>query len=358
MLKVQRYHAAGPARPASAPDPSSHEETAAALQRLTALVEAQARTIRDYEAVARNRDLFDRVAAGARLGVWECDLTTEALHWSPGTYDIFDIPRDTPLVRKQTLSCYPAHSLKKLEAVRSRALREGNSFDVEAEILTGQGNRRWIRINGTVERAGNRPIRLFGIKQDVSEEKAEQARLLALAEFDGLTGLANRTAFERRLTECCRRWDQADGGGALLYIDLDGFKELNDTLGHSGGDEGLREAAQRLATVCRHAVVTVRLGGDEFAVLLDAPTPGTPSVPGVAARIVQAMSRPLHCLGRTFRIGASVGIAYADGCPPDELVRRADMALYAAKAGGRNTFRIFDPRFALTSAGGQLAGFR
>jgi diguanylate cyclase (GGDEF)-like protein len=323
-------------------DPFSHDSNAAAVERLTALVEAQARVIRDYEAaIARSRETFERASAAARLGIWECDLTTETLQWSGGTYDMFDIPRESPLVRGQTLTCYPAESLKALESIRSRAIERREGFNLDAEIVTATGSRRWIRITACVECAGDRPIRLFGIKQDITEERAKWERMRYLAEFDELTGLANRSQFHSKLSEFCDT-PSLLAGAALLLIDLDRFKDVNDLLGHAAGDQCLKEVAQRLADVCRDALIVARIGGDEFAVLL-APAMGGHRITAVAATIVQAMRRPVDCHGRRFRIGASIGIASAGGCPPAELFQRADTALYAAKSGGRNTFRWFDP---------------
>jgi diguanylate cyclase (GGDEF)-like protein len=322
-------------------DPFSHESTAAAIQHLSALVEAQQRVIRDYEtALARSKETFERASAAARLGMWECDLTTETLEWSGGTYDMFDIPRGSPLARKQTLPCYPAESLKALETIRSRAIAQGNGFNLDAEIVTPKGNRRWIRITATVECAGDRPIRLFGIKQDITEEKAKWERLRYLAEVDELTGLANRSCFRAKLSDFCEV-PGPPSGGALLLVDLDGFKDVNDSLGHAAGDECLREAAQRLSSVCADAVVIARIGGDEFAVLLG-PASDAHRIAGIAAEIVRSMNRPVGYHGGRFKIGVSIGIAAACGCTPVELFQRADVALYAAKAAGRNTFRWFD----------------
>jgi diguanylate cyclase (GGDEF)-like protein len=326
-------------------DPYSHESTAAAIQRLTALVEAQARVIRDYEtARARSQEIFERASAAARLGMWGCDLTTETLEWSGGTYDMFDIERDSPLVRQQTLPCYPAHSLKALETIRSQAIAQRDGFNLDAEIVTAKGSRRWIRITATVECAGDRPVRLFGIKQDITEEKIKAERMRHLAEFDELTGLANRRRFQSKLSAIYETSGGAHaGGGALLLVDLDGFKDVNDSLGHAAGDDCLKETAQRLSDTCPEAVVVARIGGDEFAVLLG-PNTDARCAGIVAAAIVRAMKRPVNCRGRLFKIGASVGIAMAGGCTPAELYQRADTALYAAKSEGRNTFRWFDPR--------------
>ncbi|MGH6681325.1 MAG: diguanylate cyclase domain-containing protein [Bradyrhizobium sp.] len=307
-------------------------------------MEAQARVIRAYEGgLARSREIFERASAAARLGTWECNLSTETLQWSPGTYDMFDIPRGSPLVRNQTLACYPAKALEMLEAIRSRAIEQRTDFNLDAEIVTAKGNRRWIRITAMVECAGTRPIRLFGLKQDITEEKAQWERLRYLAEVDELTGLANRSRFPR-IAEMCADFPTAPRGGALLLIDLDGFKEVNDSLGHAAGDECLKEAAQRLADVCREAVIVARVGGDEFAVLMGQPAEAR-RIGGIAAKIVQVMSQPIDCHGWRFKIGASVGIAIAGGCSAGELFQRADAALYAAKSGGRNTFRCYDPQW-------------
>lgn len=325
-------------------DPASHEETAAAVARLTALVEAQARTIRNHEAaMARSRDIFERASAAARLGLWECDLTNETLQWSGGTYDMFDIPRDTPLRRNQTLIRYPAASLKTLNTIRSRAIAEGSGFNLDTAIVTPNGGERWIRITATVECAGERPTRLFGLKQDITEERRRSERTRYLAEFDELTGLANRSQFQARLARACGEDGAPDTGGTLLLIDLDGFKEINDSLGHTAGDECLKEAAQRLAAVCADAGSVARVGGDEFAVLL-APCAGAGTPVLLAKQFIAAMRRPIRCGWQRCQIGASIGLAQIAGCCARDAFKRADAALYAAKAAGRNTLRWFDPQ--------------
>ena len=206
--------------------------------------------------------------------------------------------------------------------------------------MTPARGRRWIRITATVECMGERPSRLFGLKQDITEEKQAWERTRYLAEFDELTGLANRHQFQARLAKACR----SDGhAGTLLLVDLDGFKEVNDSLGHSAGDECLKEAGRRLAEACATAEIIARIGGDEFAVLLG-PTKMAGSPVLTAKQIIAALSRPIRCGWRRFRVGASVGIAVTQGCRPDEALKRADAALYAAKAAGRNTYRWFDPR--------------
>ena len=317
-------------------DPYSHESTAAAVARLTAVVESQARLIGQHEtALARSREIFERASAAARLGLWECDLTTETLQWSGGTYDMFGIARERPLVRRQTLIRYPTDSLKRLDCIRSRALAERTGFNLDTDIVTPSGGRRWIRITATVQCNGERPVRLFGLKQDITEERERWEEARRRAEFDDLTGLPNRRQFQARLDTAC-----GGTGGTLLLVDLDGFKEVNDSLGHATGDACLHEAAQRLAAVCETSAFVARIGGDEFAVLLG-PSAGAPIL--FARQIIAAMRRPIRCGWRRFQVGASVGLTALDGCRPEAAMRRADAALYAAKAAGRGTFRWYDP---------------
>ena len=321
-------------------DPYSHEQTAAAVARLTAVIEAQARTIGRYQsAMARSREVFERASAAARLGLWECDLASQTLQWSGGTYDMFDITRDRPLKRGQTLIRYPAESLKTLEAVRSLAIAERTGFNLDTTIETPAGGRRHIRITATVESAGDRPVRLFGLKQDITEETERWQRTRYLAEFDELTGLANRHQFRTKLSAACDT--DGEAGGTLMLLDLDGFKSVNDSLGHAVGDECLKEAARRLAVACDAGDSVARLGGDEFAVLVMAEGRGSATL--LARKIIAAMAPPMGVGWRRFQVGVSIGLVALRGVRSAEALKQADIALYAAKAAGRGSFRWFAP---------------
>ena len=321
-------------------DPYSHEQTAAAVARLSAVVEAQARTIGRYEAaMARSREIFERASAAARLGLWECDLASQSLQWSGGTYDMFDIARDRPLKRGQALIRYPAESLKTLEAVRSRAIAERTGFNLDTAIETPNGGRRVIRITATVECNGNRPIRLFGLKQDITEETERWQRTRYLAEFDELTGLANRHQFKTKLSAVCD--GECEANGTLMLLDLDGFKSVNDSLGHAVGDECLKEAARRLAAACDAGDGVARLGGDEFAVLVMAD--GRANATLLARKIIAAMAPPMRAGWRRLQVGVSIGLVSLRGVRSAEALKQADIALYGAKAAGRGSFRWFAP---------------
>jgi diguanylate cyclase (GGDEF)-like protein len=310
----------------------------AALGRQRRLIEAQSRTIADYTALEeQRRTLFDRASATARIGIWQCNLSDNSLIWTNGVYDLFEIARNTPVTRELALTCYTDASRQRMEAARAHAIANCSEFALDLEIVTVKGNRRWMRLTGAVESRDGVAHRIFGMKQDITEEKVLADRTRYLAEFDVMTGLANRSQFQARLAEL-------EGGksglGALLLVDLDGFKQINDTYGHAVGDACLRETARRLVECCGGAALVARIGGDEFAVLLEAGM-APEGAQALAEGIVQAMRRPAAELGHTGRLSASVGVAHYDGGPPDALFHQADTALYAAKAAGRNTSRSF-----------------
>jgi diguanylate cyclase (GGDEF)-like protein len=309
-----------------------------ALRRQIAEQEAVIR--RQAECLARSREIFECASAAARIGVWECDLADESLTWSDVVYDIFDLPRGAPLDRARTLECYPPESRKALEALRSRAIEERSGFSLDTEIVTMAGRRRWLRITATVESEKGRPVRIFGMKQDITEEKILLDRTRYLAEFDLVTGLANRSRFQDELPSLAK-----GEGGALLLVDLDGFKEINDTYGHASGDDCLRAVARRLEHLGRDADLVARIGGDEFALLLG-PAYDADKLAALGESIVEALRQPVGCGPHELVSGASVGIAPVGNCPASELFIRADTALYAAKAAGRDTYRIFGPALA------------
>jgi len=178
--------------------------------------------------------------------------------------------------------------------------------------------------------------------RDVSDRKELEAQLVHQAFHDGLTGLANRTLFAERVEHALARSDKGDL--AVLFIDLDDFKNVNDSLGHAAGDQLLVAAARRLQGCLRPADTAARLGGDEFAVLLERVTDAE-AASAVAGRVLDTLHQPFGLNGRTIPIKASVGVA--TGRPgtdeAEELLRNADVAMYAAKAGGKDRYELFRP---------------
>lgn len=166
-----------------------------------------------------------------------------------------------------------------------------------------------------------------------------------MAHHDLLTGLPNRTFFTEKMEDAVTGLRLHGEGFAIFMLDLDKFKNVNDRLGHTAGDQLLRETAQRLKLSLRETDVLARLGGDEFAIIQSAPENHRESATRLAARIVRAISKPYDINGNIVLVGTSIGIALApdDADESTELLKMADLALYAAKSAGRNDFRFFQP---------------
>ena len=311
------------------------------IQQLHRQIAHQTTLVRELEGALAGAEIFERASMAACMGIWQCELPSEKLTWSSGTYDLFGLQTSHGLVRRDILKSYSEESLARLQKIRSNAIEAGNGFKLDAEIQSREFGTRWIRISATVERRNGEPVRLFGIKQDITEEKKTFEHMRHLAEHDMMTGLANRTQFQVQLTDIC---GPGGPGGVLMLIDLDGFKEINDTFGHAFGDECLIEFTRRLSAVCQSADLIARVGGDEFAVLFG-PATKSQTVARVAQRLVDAAKAPMTCSGRIFNVSASVGFAFAEGDTPTALFTRADLALYAAKAVGGNAYRghLHDP---------------
>jgi diguanylate cyclase (GGDEF)-like protein len=184
---------------------------------------------------------------------------------------------------------------------------------------------------------------------DVTHRRQAQEAAVRLASEDALTGLANRQQFKDELAKCAQRQlpshsgaADVDGGFALLCLDLDGFKIVNDTLGHWIGDGLLQAVAERLKLAARAGNIVARIGGDEFAVLLPR-TRSTDHPEALAKRLSEALAAPYEVHGQHVRIGISIGIALAphDGNDPELLLKAGELALYSAKAAGRGTYRFF-----------------
>ncbi|HEV7344206.1 MAG TPA: GGDEF domain-containing protein [Devosia sp.] len=308
----------------------------AVVKRQRRQIAVQQAAIADSAAMEQQRrSLFDRASATARIGIWQCNLGDSSLTWTNGVYDLFEIPRNTVVTREMSLACYTEASRRQMEAARAAAIANCSDFALDIEIITTRGRHRWVRLTGAVESRDGVATRIFGMKQDITEEKLLADRTRYLAEFDVMTGLANRSLFQHRLAEM----DEQKGDvGALLLVDVDGFKQINDTHGHAIGDECLKVVAERLAETCGDARLVARIGGDEFAIML-ASGVGVAEAESLAETVVQAMRRPVVRQGQKIQVGVSIGIAHHRSGSSQELFRDADTALYAAKAAGRGTSR-------------------
>jgi diguanylate cyclase (GGDEF)-like protein len=215
-------------------------------------------------------------------------------------------------------------------------VRERQAVDFSLELTDG----RIIAIS-------HRPMRNGGwveTHEDVTEKRAADAKIAFLARHDALTQLANRVLFHDRLTEAIKNCSDVNAQFAILCLDLDGFKVVNDTLGHYAGDELLKQMAQKLLGVAGEENTVARLGGDEFAII-DTSRNQPDSAERLAARLKELLKTPFTILGQSVTCGVSIGVAVGNAATdPDHVLRNADLALYLAKASGRGTFRLFEPK--------------
>ena len=201
----------------------------------------------------------------------------------------------------------------------------------------------WAQLSSTWFFDGNgNPLYTVPVIQDITRRKEAEERIRELAYYDSLTGLANRTLFNDRLDQVMARARRRQGAFALMFLDLDRFKGVNDTLGHAVGDAMLRQAAERLNDCLRENDTVARLGGDEFVIILSDYKEET-NLPHVADKILKALSRPFDLGVREVFSSTSIGIAIYpdDGDEATDLLRHADMAMYAAKEAGGDTFRFY-----------------
>ena len=180
---------------------------------------------------------------------------------------------------------------------------------------------------------------------DITARKQAEQELAHQAFYDGLTGLANRSLFLDHTEQALRRAGRTGSPPIVLCLDLDGFKDINDSLGHLAGDDLLRTVADRLLGMVRAADTVARLGGDEFAVLVDDTSGGLPAAASLAQRLLQVIGEPVELDGHVVTVAASIGIVVAGAeATPLSLFRDADIAMYRAKAAGRATWVVFDPQ--------------
>jgi len=216
---------------------------------------------------------------------------------------------------------------------------------VEYRMLTRDGRVRWVRDEATVVRdGGGSPAYWSGFLTDITDQKSLEEQLQHQAFHDPLTGLANRAVFIDRVEHALSRSRRGPARLAILFLDLDNFKTINDGMGHAAGDALLVAVGARLLTCLRPGDTAARLGGDEFAILLEE-TADDDAPRRVAERIHEALARPVTIQGREIVIGTSIGIttSTARGEGAAELLRNADAAMYVAKRTGTNRTQVFEP---------------
>ena len=241
---------------------------------------------------------------------------------------------------------HPEDTIKVKEYHKSFGrFKEGDVRQIEYRIKDTYGQWRWLRSRDVLfaRTSQGEPWQILGSAEDITERKQLESRLLILAHYDTLTTFPNRTLFFERASVGVSQARRNGTPCAVLFVDLDHFKSVNDTLGHSVGDDLLKDTATKLADCIREIDTIARLGGDEFIVFLNG-LEDAQSAQHIAERIREKFNCPRHILGNDLFVTASVGIATYphDGKNLEDLLKSADTAMYAAKEAGRNTYCFFD----------------
>jgi len=224
-----------------------------------------------------------------------------------------------------------------------QSLKDGKPWQGEFESVRRNGEAYWEQVHMAPVTGLNKEITHYlAVTHDITQQKEQEQKILQQAHFDNLTGLPNRFLALDRLAHMLSEAKRESHNAAVLFLDFDDFKKVNDTLGHQSGDELLIEAARRLTSVVRGSDVVGRLGGDEFIVLVKQESDAT-SAAVVAEKLLDQFRKPFMLDGREFVSTVSIGIAVypEDGQTPAELLRQADSAMYHSKDGGRNTFNFY-----------------
>ncbi|PRY36622.1 PAS domain S-box-containing protein/diguanylate cyclase (GGDEF)-like protein [Geodermatophilus tzadiensis] len=296
----------------------------------------------------------------ARLGRWDWDVRADTLVWSDEMFRIFGIPPAglVPTVDGYLARIHPDDRTQVLQMLADvRAGRQ--DYALEHRVLRADGSVGWVSCRAAVDRDDDgAEVRIHGTATEITERKTaelsvaraaeeltEQAgQLRRLAFTDPLTGLANRALFHDRLRAALAA--RHEGGVSVLLLDLDDFKDVNDVLGHHVGDQLLVEVAGRLTRCTRPGDTVARLGGDEFAVVLRDGDHGE----RVAERVTAVLDAPVRLGARQLVPTASIGLARVgrdEQVAADVLLQRADIAMYAAKRGGKGRHEVFDPRMSV-----------
>ncbi|UCE20200.1 MAG: diguanylate cyclase [Gemmatimonadota bacterium] len=296
---------------------------------------------RAEKTLSEQKSLLDEVFNGINEGIGIVDENETILFCNPAYADIFEGNKDD-FVGKTVLSFFDAEAYSKiLQGTQER--RAGKTTTYEIPLVTLKGNRKFIRITASPRYKENGSYAgAFGAVLDITDRVQAEETIRQLAYHDDLTGLPNRMLFDDRLSLALAQAERHRQKFAVLLLDLDNFKDINDTLGHSVGDALLRVIGDRLTGLLRKSDTVARLGGDEFLLLL--PEIGCmEDAAKTAQKILKTIREPIELDGRHLNITTSVGIAlFPDhGEDGDSLIKNADIAMYRAKNRGRDTFQRY-----------------
>ena len=292
-------------------------------------------------------EVVKRTGQIAKVGGWSLDLVRNQLFWSDGVKRIHELDADYIPDVTSAISFFDPEGQAQIREAVAHAIEAGESWDLELPFTTAKNKHLWARFQGDAIIQNGKVVRLAGAFQDITRFKIAEDQIKKLAFYDTLTNLPNRRLLLDRLVLTVARSKRSKLIGALLFIDLDNFKALNDTLGHDKGDDLLRQVAVRLLDCVRDTDTVARLGGDEFVVLLDSLSHhynlAHKQVVQIGKKIIASLNQQYYLGLDKFSTTPSIGVMLLNGEQDStELLKNADVAMYQAKADGRNCMRFFD----------------
>jgi diguanylate cyclase (GGDEF)-like protein/PAS domain S-box-containing protein len=291
------------------------------------------------------------VLQGSTDASWDYDLVTQGMYYSERWWTMLGYrPGELPATTGLWLELAHPDDRQRVTAFLEDVIKgRHESYSFEFRLRHRDGHYFPVLSRGFVLRdADGRALRLSGTNTDLTERKLAERRIYELAYFDHLTGLPNRRLLLEELGNALARSQRSGSLGAVIFLDLDNFKLLNDTMGHDLGDLLLRQVADRLRHTVRHCDQLARLGGDEFVLVLEdlgsEASEAVNEAHHVLEKLLAVLGQPYYLEGRLFLSTPSMGITLFDGVSAgiDALLKQADLAMYRAKADGRNTARFFD----------------
>ncbi|WP_051694221.1 sensor domain-containing protein [Desulfohalovibrio reitneri] len=308
------------------------------------IIMANVRDVTGRKAAERDLKLAARVFESSIEGIMVTDARGIVLRVNPAFERITGYDRDEVLGRNPRMLKSDRHPESFYRGMWRSLLTDGLwEGEIWNRRKSGEAYPQWLSISAITDDKGG-VANYVGVFHDVSESKRREEQIRRLAYHDPLTGLPNRALLKDRVRTAVAMGKRHGRKLALLFMDLDNFKQINDSLGHARGDELLQEVGERLLGAVRQADTVARLGGDEFVVLALELLRAEDAL-AAARRIKEAMDDPFPLAGQAFRITTSIGIALypEDGDDPETLLTNADTAMYRAKNDGRNTYRLFTP---------------
>lgn len=317
----------------------------------------QRRRVEEHNAAQQSMQVsherFRIVSKATSDVVWDWDLQNDLLSWNENMESTFGhLPEELePGGASWANRIHPDDRQRVLDGIHAVIDGTTERWSDEYRFLCRDERVATVFDRGFVIRdSAGKAIRMVGSISDISHRKESEQAIHRLAFYDSLTGLPNRSHLLDRLHDVLAANARAGLVGAVLFIDLDNFKALNDTLGHHKGDLMLSQVAARLSGCVRDSDTLGRLGGDEFVIMLDrlsaSPEEAAARAKIVAQKVLDAFVPPFNLEGVHWHASPSIGISLLDSSAgrPDDILRQADLAMYAAKAGGRNTLRFFAPQ--------------